>query len=182
MRRLTTLICFLGCLSISVAQSQSIELESIAVKTQANHWQVTPHYDMALSEAIVEAIHNGIEISFVSEIRLMAEKNWWPDKTLDRIEKRFEIHYFSLTNQYQLRQLGDSKSTAYMNLESLLTEMTQKTRFNIETQPQATAVEGRFYLDQRALPSTMQLPILLDPQWSLKASPLRQALPAMDKP
>ncbi|KAA3642461.1 MAG: DUF4390 domain-containing protein [Proteobacteria bacterium] len=182
MKQITAVIYVLCCLALTVAHAQSIALKNIAVQQQGSHWQVTPHYNIELSEAIIEAIHNGIEITFVSEVRLIAEKNWWPDKTLRINEKRFEIHYFSLSSQYQLKQLGASKPTSYMTLDSLLEQLAEKTEFDLEIDSNASAVEGRFYLDHRALPSTMQLPILLDPQWSLRAQPSRQALPNPDKP
>jgi len=182
MKRLTFLLYVLFCLCISVAQSQSIELKGMAVQTQDNHWHITPHYEIELSDAMIEAIHNGIEITVVSEARLIAGKNWWPDATLQQTAKRFEIHYFSLSSQYQLKQLNSKEETSFMTLTALLEQLTQKTTFNFEQQDQATAVESRFYLDQRALPSTMQLPILLDPDWSLKAQANRQPLPVINKP
>lgn len=171
---------FVGCLWLNFAGAQSIELENITIKSLNNQWHVTPHYRIELSEAIVEAIRNGIEVTFVSEVRLIAEKNWWPDQILTRTEKRFEIHYFSLSNQYQLKQLDVAKPTAFMTLDGLLQQLTQKTRFDLKKHPEASAVEGRFYLDHRALPSTMQLPVLFDPQWSIEAQPVRRALANMD--
>ncbi len=182
MTRILKLIGLFCCLVVITAQAQSIVLKSITVKPQANHWQVTPRYDIRLSEAMIEAIHNGIELTFVSEVRLIAEKNWWPDQTLQQVEKRFEIHYFSLSSQYQLQALNSTKPAAFMTLDALLQQLAQKTSFNLDHDSRATTVEGRFYLDQRALPSTMQLPILLDPQWSLRAQPVRQALPDTDGP
>ncbi|MCX7544542.1 DUF4390 domain-containing protein [Marinicella gelatinilytica] len=167
-------------LLITQANAQSISPENILIKQQGDYWQVTPKYNITLSEAIVEAIHNGIEITFVSEVRLLAEKNWWPDKMLSKTEKRFEIHYFSLSSQYQLKQPDTEKPAAFTTLDSLLIQLTQNTRFSIKKQPQATTVESRFYLDQRALPSTMQLPILWDKEWSLQAQPSRQPLPVTD--
>jgi len=172
----------LGCILMTVGLTQSIELKNFTIKQYDDHWQITPDYDIELSEAMIEAIHNGIEITFVSEVRLIAEKNWWPDQTLARQVKRFEIHYFSLSSPYQLKQLGESKPASFMTLDSLLEQLTQKINFDLQKQAQATAVEGLFYLDQRALPSTMQLPILFDPQWTLEAKPIRQALPKMDGP
>jgi len=182
MKQLSAVVFLLTCLLTTVSQGQSIELKNISVEQHTDHWQVTPHYDIELSEAMIEAIHNGIEVTFVSEIRLIAEKNWWPDQTLLRREKRFEIHYFSLSSQYQLKQLSSEEETTFMSLDALLEQLTRQTSFSFAQQSGATAVETRFYLDQRALPSTMQLPILLDPQWSLKAPANRQTLPVMDEP
>ncbi len=182
MTMLRTGILVLGFLMASIAQSQSIEFNNITIEQNTDHWQVTPHYDITLSEAMIEAIHNGIEIIFVSEVQLIAEKNWWPDETLLREVKRFEIHYFSLSSQYQLKLIGESKSATFMTLDALLTQLSRKTAFSLDKKPTATAVESHFYLDKRALPSTMQLPILFDPQWSLKARPFRQALPDTDNP
>ncbi|GAA4817613.1 hypothetical protein GCM10011365_12710 [Marinicella pacifica] len=171
-----------GSLLIGLAQAQSVALKDITIEPQADHWQVTPHYELTLSEAIVDAIQNGIEITFVSEMRLIAEKNWWPDQTLQRTLKHFEVHYFSLSNQYQLKQLDSGEKTFFMTLNGLLEQLTQKTTFNFKHQTGASAVEGRFYLDQRALPSTMQLPILFDPAWSLQSQPVRRRLPVAEKP
>ncbi len=63
-----------GLILIGLAQAQSIATKDITVLQQDDYWQITPHYEMALSDAIVEAIRNGIEITFVSEMRLIAEK------------------------------------------------------------------------------------------------------------
>ena len=77
---------FVGCLWLIFAGAQSIELENITIKSLNNQWHVTPHYRIELSEAIVEAIRNGIEVTFVSEVRLIAEKNWWPDQILPALK------------------------------------------------------------------------------------------------
>lgn len=171
-----------GLILIGLAQAQSIATKDITVLQQDDYWQITPHYEMALSDAIVEAIRNGIEITFVSEMRLIAEKNWWPDHTLQKLSQRFEVHYFSLSNQYQLNHLDSGDKTSYMTLEGLLEQLTQKTTFNFNRSSDANAVEARFYLDQRALPSTMQLPILFDPEWSLQSQPVRRDLRVKSQP
>lgn len=173
MKKWLLLILLFSCSVIA----QDAKLEDISIKNRSDHWLITPHYQLSLSNAIIEAIENGIEITFVSECQLLAEKSWWPDRLLTAASLQFEIHYFSLTSQYQLKGVNHDYLASFLNLSDLLSQLGQKTTFQLLDAPDASITTCRLYLEQRALPSTMQLPILWDDRWSLDSKWQRRPLP-----
>jgi len=178
MKKWQLLMLLLSC-SVS---AQNAQLEDIGIKKQANHWLITPHYQLTLSEAIIEAIENGIEITVISECQLLVEKNWWPDRVLTTASQKFEIHFFSLSSQYQLRGINHDYLAPFPSLSDLLAQLGQKTIFQLADTAEASIARCRLYLDQRALPSTMQLPVLWDDKWSLDSNWHRRPLAAGVRP
>lgn len=164
----------------SLVSAQQAELSDIDIQKQANHWRITPHYELSLSEAIIKAIESGVEITFISECQLQQEIKWWPDRLLAGDKQSYEIHYFSLSNQYQLRGIDQDYMTSFLRLSDLLQQLGQKTTFKLPLNGAATITTCRFYLDQRALPSTMQLPILWDDKWSLDSKRQSRSLPLLN--
>ncbi len=128
---------------------------------------LTPEFDLQISQKVIEAIDNGIVITFVIQLQLINQVDWWFDETIGNKNHTFEVRYFSLSGQYQLHNIHTKKKQSFVNLEQLLDTLSTQTQFSFTDFAAADQFSTRIFLDKQALPSTMQLPTVFDSDWNI---------------
>lgn len=161
------------------------ELITIQQLHTAEELLVTPQFKLELSEEIEEAINSGIIITFVFQAKLMDEVSWWFDRSVSSKIQTFKLRYFSLSRQYELNNISNKNIQTFVTLDLLLNHLGTKTQFSFSPSSTADYIETRLFLDKQALPSTMQLPIVFDPDWNINSDWQKAELTASiatDKP
>ena len=167
MKPITLLTTVLLMLAFNAAQAA--EFVTLSQQHTSEALIVTPEFKLVLSDEIEEAINSGIVITFVIQARLMDEVNWWFDRSISSKLQTFKLRYFSLSRQYELNNISQKSIQTFVTLDLLLDHLSTKTEFQFELSTNTDYIETRLFLDKQALPSTMQLPIVFDPDWNINS-------------
>ena len=167
------LICLIFFLILSATSSHAGEIKVQSIETQWGALQLTvnPQYSISTSEVIDEAINSGIVLSLIVKLHSHKTKDFWFDNTLDKQQQTLEIRYFSLSGQYQLHNIENDERNSFVSLSDLWQHIERRTTFKL---PLSLAQEADYFstrlrLDAGALPSAMQLPVLLSSDWRFKS-------------
>jgi hypothetical protein len=160
---LLLVICGFSC------ASKAVELLGIQQQINQQKLLITPRFELEVSQKVIDAIDNGIVITFVYQAKLFQSKDWWYDTLVDSETQTFEVRYFSLSKQYQLHHTNSRNKLSFITLKQLLQHMGQQTVFDFVAPNQADYLETRIFLDKQALPSIMQLPNVFDADWNLNS-------------
>ena len=166
MKQKLIILIVLCCLS---TQLRAIELLDLQQQIDGQELLITPQFEIQVSQKVIDAIDNGIVITFVYQAKLFQTIDWWLDTVVESKIKTFEVRYFSLSKQYQLHHIKSKNKLSFVTLEQLLQHLGQQTTFIYHANYQADYLETRIFLDKQALPSIMQLPNVFDADWNLNS-------------
>lgn len=158
------------CLILGIIESvHSAKLVTVQQSSTADKLMIQPSYELTISDKVIEAINNGIVITFVMQTKLYQEVNWWLDRSTTYHIKTFQVRYFSLTGLYQLHDTRSDEKLSFVQLDDLLKHLGNEVVFEFKLEPPADYFETRIFLDKQALPSIMQLPNVFDSDWNFNS-------------
>ena len=163
------ILIFLVMLSCFSSQLHAVELLDLKQQVDNQNLLITPQFDLQVSQQVIEAIDNGIVITFVYQAKLYKTIDWWFDALVESKIQTFEVRYFSLGSQYQLHHISSKNKLSFITLKQLLQYLGQQTTFKFNTNQAADYLETRIFLDKQALPSIMQLPNVFDADWNINS-------------
>ncbi|WP_154222536.1 DUF4390 domain-containing protein [Marinicella rhabdoformis] len=175
-------IGFIFCLILSThSQAGDIQVQSIETQWGALQLTVNPHYNITASEVINEAINSGIVLSLIAKLHSRQSRDYWFDNTISKHQQTFEVRYFSLSGQYQLHNTDNDERNSFVSLADLWRHIERRTEFKLPLNlaQETDYFSTRLRLDAGALPSAMQLPVLLSNDWRFKSDWFESPL---DKP
>lgn len=152
-----------------IHHSQAANILRAEQSIQDQQLTIKPIYQMPISEKVVEAIDNGIVITFVIQVKLYQGIDWWFDTEISAGIKTFQVRYFSLGGLYQLHNIKTDEKLSFVSLDELLNHLGQETNFQFQLSPSVDYFETRIFLDKQALPSIMQLPNVFDQDWNFNS-------------
>lgn len=171
--RVLAALIFLSLAPLSKADDFSIV--SAQASFSENALSVQARFDLQLSEAVSEALHNGVNIQLLTTLDLFTRRAYVWDKRIARWAFTHQISYHTLTDRYVLTspQLEGSKS--FSSLSDLLEDIGQ---FNFqsdiigETLPSSKhgyKLQLRVVLDPSVLPAPLRVMKYISPAWSLRS-------------
>lgn len=133
-----------------------------------NEIQMSPVLDFNSSQAIKEAIDNGVRINLIAKSQLYIAKNWWFDSVLENKKIVIEIYYFKLGRLYVAKNLNSNEQISVNEYEEIWKKFEQIISFNFQMPSSKNSlIRSRVMLDTSALPTTMQLPVLFNNEWDI---------------
>lgn len=139
-----------------------------------------PQFTLPISEKVIEAIDNGIVITFVMQTNLFQAIDWWFDKRLESKINTYQVRFFSIISLYQLHIIRTDEKLSFVSLDDLLSYLEKEVVFEFKQNNFASYFETRIFLDKQALPSIMQLPNVFDQNWNFNSD--WQMVPVITKP
>lgn len=112
-------ICLSSAWAIS-AQAQEFSVNQASAKLLDSVYRLDADLDYRLSPPMLDALQNGVVLTVELEIEVYRSRNYWWDETIARLEQRYEIQYYALTEQYLLHNLNSGSKTSYSSLDTLL--------------------------------------------------------------
>lgn len=128
-----------------------------------------PQFNLPISDKVVEAIDNGIVITFVMQANLFKSVDWWFDESLESKIKTFQVRFFSLSSLYQLHNTRTDEKLSFVSLDDLLNYLGNEIVFEFKSNESSSYFETRVFLDKQALPSIMQLPNVFNQDWNFNS-------------
>ncbi len=160
------LIGLLCLLSFSSFAAKLLDSEQLFTKQQL---LFKPRFELTIAEKIIEAINNGIAVTFVVQAKLNQDVEWWFDSVISNKIQTFKLHYYSMSRVYQLHNISRDNTQNFVSLDLLLKQLSEETEFDFDLSQGGDYIETRIFLDKQALPSTMQLPTVFDQDWNINS-------------
>lgn len=76
--------------------------------------------DYSLSNKMLDALHNGVSLTFEMDIDILRTRDYWVDETVASLEQRYQLEYQALTQQYLIRNLNSGALYYFPSLEIAL--------------------------------------------------------------
>lgn len=171
-------LCWLILLASSSVHAKNFSITSAQVDNIGNAYVLNAELSYPLTARVIEAIENGVPITFYQQLELVKEtpilKGYWLWKeTLWSTELRYRLRYHALTQQYVLQALDTEN---YRNFPSLTDALYALGLIeNLTLPPRHTADIDNLILylqtdiDLHALPTPMRPGALISSKWQLSS-------------
>lgn len=165
------LLTIMLMLALTSAHAGEINVLEIKQNWQAKQLQIQPNFEITSSDEIDEAIDNGIVLTLLAKAHFTRERTFWFDQNIHQVHHLYQIRYFSLSSQYQLHNTTTDERHSFVLLNDLWLHLESELRFDVAAEAIAAAdqVSIRLRLDSGALPSALQIPVLLSTEWTFKS-------------
>lgn len=81
--------------------------------------RLNARFDLQFSEALIDALHNGVSLVLLIEIEALRERDYVWSESIARIEQRYQLSYQALTEQYILDNINSGVRFKFPNFEAL---------------------------------------------------------------
>lgn len=170
---LASLLLIFSCATIAQAGGFAIEKASASFDQTA--LSVSARFDLNLSNAIDEALQNGVSINLMTTLNLFAKRKYIWDEHIAQWAFTHQISYHSLTRRYILSSPQSNEDFSYSSLDDLLEQIeTFSFQSDIlgDTMPQSESgyvLQLRIALDKAALPNPLRIMTYISPAWKAKS-------------
>ena len=171
LRLLLAALCLALSLGMQVARAEGISLGHLEVNQKGEFFQLSGRFDIQLSSTMENALHRGVQLSFVQAVESERERSYWLAEGLTDQERTIRLSYNALLRQYYvtlagvtsnherledaLRAVGDLRDWAVLNVK----QMKKKSQYLFYV---------RMYLDISQLPKPLQVNALASAtRWQL---------------
>lgn len=79
--------------------------------------------DYGIAENALEALENGVPLTFEVEIKVIRQRRWMWDQTVKTIHQQYRLEYHALAERFVLRDLNTGTQASYMGLRAAATEL-----------------------------------------------------------
>ncbi|GAB4297524.1 MAG: hypothetical protein Kow0083_10220 [Methylophaga sp.] len=151
-----------------------------------NGYVLNAQIDYPLTPRVIEALHNGVPITFFQELKLIESlpvlgRFWQWETTLWQARLHYELRYHALSEQYVLKSLETDDQQNFPRLEGALKAL--GTIQNLSLPPEYTQQVDhlllliRSGLDLSALPTPMRPGAMISSKWQLTSPWVRAVWP-----
>tara|TARA_R110002096_G_scaffold141847_1_gene296825 strand:+ start:2574 stop:3131 length:558 start_codon:yes stop_codon:yes gene_type:complete len=95
-----------------------IMVRELSSKVLDKKIRVNCEVEYKLDDRVKEALRNGIAMSFILEIELREESDYWVDPLLSQLKREFRVKYHALSNQFVMVEMGSHKERTFPDLYS----------------------------------------------------------------
>ena len=116
----------------STAQAEGFTIKDAQASFSQNALSVRASFDLQLSEAVDEALHNGVDIQLLTTLDLFTRRAYIWDQRIAQWAFTQQIRYHTLTNRYVLTSPQLTESKSFSTLNDLLDEISD---FSFQSEP-----------------------------------------------
>jgi hypothetical protein len=160
------------CLSPPAA-AQSIQVQSLSLDIAETRYSVNADFHLELTPPVLEALKNGVSLSFLVEFELTHPRWYWFDEKAAAEKLELRLAYLPLAQQFQL-----SSGTLHLNFATLAEALTALgtvhgwsvlDRDRVDNGRQYIAAV-RMRLDTTRLPTPFQMSAVTNREWTLASN------------
>ncbi len=161
------IVCLFLCLMVLSVSAEN-HIITLTVETQTDIIEISPIINFKSSQAIKEAIDNGVRINLIAKAQLYTPNRFWFDNIIDNQKQVLEIYYFKLGRLYVAKNLTTNNQISVNDYEDIWKKFEEIISFKFDkSQINSSWIRMRVMLDTSALPTTMQLPVLFNNEWDI---------------
>lgn len=169
----------LGVLAVATAMARPVAAADFDVRT-ANlrltdaAWTLTARIDYRLTDKAVQALDNGVTLTFRVEVSISRERRFWLDPEVVSIHRDWQLSYDALTKRYLVRYPDSREPTSHGTLFGALNALGRVQNLPVADgdeleSGQVYDVGVRAVLDQQTLPGPLQVLAFWDSGFSLES-------------
>ncbi len=83
-------------------------------------YRLNARVDLELSDVLLDALANGVDLYVDIDIEIIRRNNWWFDSEVAALSQRSVLSYYALSRSYVVRNLNTGIQTTYPSLYSAL--------------------------------------------------------------
>lgn len=166
LRRSTTACCCGLLLALLVlagpAAAADFDVRTANLRRTPGAWTLTARIDYRLTPKAVEALENGVPLTFSVELSVSRVRGWWPDPEVLETTLERELGYDALTKRYLVRYGDGREPSSHATLFGALNALGRLQGVpvgdaNALDEAQVYDVAVRAVLDQQTLPGPLQV-------------------------
>ncbi|HIF18366.1 MAG TPA: DUF4390 domain-containing protein [Cycloclasticus sp.] len=172
-RLLLVLIIWLFSVSCFADEEANITVNSATLSLQEQTFSLNADIHYNLSDEAVEALQNGVTLTFNIDLSVIETRNWLWDKHLNSITLRYRIKYHTLAETYQISNLSSNAQHNFSSITAALHALGTLRDIPIHAiaVPDGYNAQGSItaYLNIEALPLPMRPVAYITPGWYLRS-------------
>lgn len=172
----TALLVLLGLLCAGVLRAQETGLEIRNASTQLDDgvWYLSARIDYRLNRETLEALQNGIPLTFELQVELTRQRNWLPDEDVAELRQDFELSWQPLSRGYLVRNKNSGDQRAHTTLFAALKDLGRISELplidaSLVDDGEDYQVSLRAILDQQQLPGPLRMLAFWDDDFTLES-------------
>jgi len=179
--RCTALLLWLALLpglATAAGDDSGMRVERADTRLEDGVYRLDAYISFQLSEAVLEAVNNGVPLTFALEMEVSQQRDWWLDKTVARVVQRYRLRYHALSRHYLLTNLNTGARHNFVTLTGALDLLGTLEDFPLVDASLLPAEDRynarlRSRLDMEELPTPLRVVAYLSRHWRLD-SPWQQ--------
>lgn len=146
----------------SSASAADVDVRTANIRKVEDAWTLTARVDYRLPEEPLEALENGVTLSFRVEVVVERVRGWWLDAEMFTRQLDWQLSFDPLTQRYLLRYPDSREPTSHGTLFGALNALGRLQSLPIAPADALDAGETydvavRAVLDEQRLPSPLQV-------------------------
>lgn len=160
-------------LSYDVWAGLSIRFAETSLEDKVYRLDATLNYE--LTDATIEALQNGVVLTFVLTIDVEKERWYMWDTSVANLKQRYQLKYYALSEQYAIKYVNTGIQEVFPTLDAALTKMGNLSDFPLLDEhlidPDSSyLVYLHTYLDIEALPAPLRPVAYFSSDWHLSSN------------
>ena len=162
------------CAGALRAQETGLEIRNASTRLDAGVWYLSARIDYRLNRDTLDALQNGIPLTFELQVELTEDRRWLPDGDVASLQQDFELSWQPLSRGYLVRNKNSGDQRAHTTLFAALNDLGR-----IRALPLIDAalidentdyeVRLRAVLDQQQLPGPLRMLAFWDDDFTLES-------------
>lgn len=159
---------------LAAAQETGLEIRTATTRLEDGVWYLAARVDYRLNRDTLEALQNGIALTFGLEVELVRQRNWLPDETVAELRQDYELSWQPLARGYLVRNKNSGDQRAHTTLFAALNDLGRITALplidaSLVDDAANYEVALRAALDQQQLPGPLRMLAFWDDDFSLES-------------
>lgn len=168
------LLALLALLLAMPLHASDFFITGINTRLQENVYLLDAHVDYRFSEEALEALDNGVPLTFQLSIEIERKRKWWLDAEVANLQQRYRLQFHPLSHQYLLQNLNSGAFYAFQSLSAALDAMGTLHDFplldvQLIEKDEKYEVLLHAELDIESLPSPLRPLAYISPAWRLNS-------------
>lgn len=173
-RLLLALCCFTLLLTRVSAQEIGLEVREARTRLADGVWYVSARIDYRLSREVLDALQNGVSLTFELQAELNELRRWLPDSEVATLRQSYQLSWQPLSQGYLVRNTNTGDQQSFSTLYAALRAIGRVSDLPL-IDASLLDPEGRYevqlraLLDQEGLPGPLRLIAFWDDGFSLES-------------
>jgi hypothetical protein len=144
------------------AQETGLEIRNAGTELDAGVWYLSARIDYRLNRDTLEALQNGIPLTFELQVELARERSWLPDEAVAELRQDYELAWQPLSRGYLVRNKNSGDQRAHTTLFAALNDLGRISALplidaSLVDDGENYEVSLRAILDQQQLPGPLRM-------------------------
>lgn len=164
-------LCLLAWPAAGAAEEPGFVVRTAFTDLVDGTYRLYADIDYGLGEHAIEALENGVPLTFEVTVLVVRLRPWRWNKTVEEVNQQYMMVYHPLADRFVVRNLNTGNQTSYMSFRAAATELGRISDMHIIADERLR--EGEHYqarmrvrLVVEALPGPMRWFEFMFPRWS----------------